>query len=267
MKKVATLVAVFMVSALPAFAHHGWGGNEDKLSDVTGTVTTGVSLAGPHATMKIKDAQGHIWDVTMAPPNRTQQSGVTEKLIPVGATVMVHGHRNKSPEHLRDQGHQADLQRQALRRLSGDGLDRNSRLPNSRLQGRCRCETVSLGPGSRVRREKRTSALDRRHRARAPNARVRSLDLRGRQHRAHPRRFLPLRFASRARSPAARCLAPCAPLGSRVSRFAGRHDRVRDRGDDGRGHARDEGDRLPGQSVPADQVPGDRGRGSSTSAR
>ena len=91
MKKVATLVAVFM-----AFAHHGWGGNEDKLSDVTGTVTTGVSLAGPHATMKIKDAQGHIWDVTMAPPNRTQQSGVTEKLIPVGATVMVHGHRNKS---------------------------------------------------------------------------------------------------------------------------------------------------------------------------
>jgi hypothetical protein len=57
MKKVATLVAVFMVSALPAFAHHGWGGNEDKLSDVTGTVTTGVSLAGPHATMKIKDAE------------------------------------------------------------------------------------------------------------------------------------------------------------------------------------------------------------------
>jgi hypothetical protein len=29
-----------MMSALPAFAHHGWGGNEDKLSDVTGTVTT-----------------------------------------------------------------------------------------------------------------------------------------------------------------------------------------------------------------------------------
>ena len=89
MKKVATLVAVFIMSALPAFAHHGWGGNEDKLSNVTGTVTTGVSLAGPHATMKIKDAEGHIWDVTMAPPNRTQDAGVTEKLIPVGSTVMV----------------------------------------------------------------------------------------------------------------------------------------------------------------------------------
>ena len=96
MKKVALLAAVFTLSALPALAHHGWGGNEDKLTDVTGTVTNAVSLSGPHGTMKIKDAQGHVWDVTMAPPARTQESGVTEKLIPVGATVMVHGHRNKS---------------------------------------------------------------------------------------------------------------------------------------------------------------------------
>ena len=95
MKKVATLVAVVMMSALPAFAHHGWGGNEDKLSNVTGTVTTGVSLSGPHATMKIKDAEGHIWDITMAPPNRTQQAGMKEGLIPLGSTVLVHGHRNK----------------------------------------------------------------------------------------------------------------------------------------------------------------------------
>ena len=96
MKKVATLVAVFMVSALPAFAHHGWGGNEDKLSDVTGTVTTGVSLAGPHATMRSRmprDTSG-----TSRWRRRTARSrpGVTEKLIPVGATVTVHGHRNKS---------------------------------------------------------------------------------------------------------------------------------------------------------------------------
>ena len=52
MKKVAMLLGVFTLSALPAFAHHGWGGNEDKLTDVTGTVTTAVSLAGPHGTMK-----------------------------------------------------------------------------------------------------------------------------------------------------------------------------------------------------------------------
>lgn len=88
-----------LVSPVPALAHHGWGGNDDKLSEVTGTVTTGVSLAGPHATMKIKDAQGHTWDVTMAPPNRTEQAGLKEGSIPLGSTVMVHGHRNKDPKN------------------------------------------------------------------------------------------------------------------------------------------------------------------------
>lgn len=91
----AALFAV-LLSPMPAFAHHGWGGNEDKVSEVTGTVTTTVSMAGPHATMKIKDAEGHIWDVTMAPPNRTQQAGLKDGMIPVGSTVMVHGHRNKN---------------------------------------------------------------------------------------------------------------------------------------------------------------------------
>ena len=65
---VLALVAAALFAARPALAHHGWGGNEDKLSEVTGTVTTAVSLAGPHATMKIKDKDGHVWDVTMAPP-------------------------------------------------------------------------------------------------------------------------------------------------------------------------------------------------------
>ena len=69
------LLAV-LLSPLPALAHHGWGGNEDKEFELSGTVTTSVSLAGPHGTMKIKDAQGNIWDVTMAPPFRTQQAGL-----------------------------------------------------------------------------------------------------------------------------------------------------------------------------------------------
>ena len=47
MKKVAMLLGVFTLSALPAFAHHGWGGNEDKLTDVTGTVTTPRQPGGP----------------------------------------------------------------------------------------------------------------------------------------------------------------------------------------------------------------------------
>lgn len=84
------------LSAPAAFAHHGWGGQSEQVSDMTGTVVQGVSLAGPHATMKI-NADGHVWDVTLAPPYRTQQAGLKEGVIPVGSTVTVKGNRNRDP--------------------------------------------------------------------------------------------------------------------------------------------------------------------------
>ena len=90
-------VVTIAVSALPVLAHHGWGGNSDEEFELTGTVEKGVSLAGPHATMKIR-AEGHVWDLTLAPPARTDQAGLKEGVIPVGATVTVHGHRNRDPK-------------------------------------------------------------------------------------------------------------------------------------------------------------------------
>jgi hypothetical protein len=83
--------------AIPALAHHGWGGNLDEEFEITGVVQTGVSLAGPHATMKL-NADGHVWDLTLAPPPSTKAAGLTEGLIPVGATVTIHGHRNRDPK-------------------------------------------------------------------------------------------------------------------------------------------------------------------------
>ena len=85
------------ISALPASAHHGWGGNADEEFDLTGTVQQGVSLSGPHATMKIL-ADGKVWDLTLAPPARTERAGLKEGTIPAGATVTIHGHRNKDPK-------------------------------------------------------------------------------------------------------------------------------------------------------------------------
>src|SRR5215472_15593853 len=58
--------------AVPAYAHHGWGGNVDQVTDMTGKVVQSVRLAGPHATMKI-DSGGHVWDITLAPPFRTNE--------------------------------------------------------------------------------------------------------------------------------------------------------------------------------------------------
>jgi hypothetical protein len=92
-------ILALSLSAVPAFAHHGWGGNSEQEFELTGTVTTGVSLSGPHATMKVL-SDGKVWDITLAPPARTSQAGLKEGVIPVGATVMIHGHRNLDPKRL-----------------------------------------------------------------------------------------------------------------------------------------------------------------------
>ena len=90
-------VAVAVLSTLPLSAHHGWGGYVDQTSDITGTVVTPVSLAGPHATMRIKSGD-QTWDVVLAPPARTESAGLKEGIIPMGATVTVHGNRSRDPK-------------------------------------------------------------------------------------------------------------------------------------------------------------------------
>ena len=89
------LAAALLLSltVVPLSAHHGWGGQQTQEFELTGVVTEGVRLAGPHGTMKIR-AQNQVWDITLAPSNRTAAAGLREGVIPVGATVTVHGHRN-----------------------------------------------------------------------------------------------------------------------------------------------------------------------------
>jgi hypothetical protein len=94
---VWTVASALALSSIPAAAHHGWAGNSEKEFELTGTVEQAVSLAGPHASMKVK-AQGQVWDITLAPPARTERAGLKEGIIPVGAEVKVHGHRNSDPK-------------------------------------------------------------------------------------------------------------------------------------------------------------------------
>jgi len=91
-------VLAISLLAVPASAHHGWGGNLDEEFEISGTVVTGLSLAGPHATMQIKASDGQVWDLTLAPPARTERAGLKEGVIPVGAMVAIHGHRNRDPK-------------------------------------------------------------------------------------------------------------------------------------------------------------------------
>ena len=90
----AACAFVALLSALPLSAHHGWGGYVEQLSDLSGTVTSPVSMAGPHATLKV-NAEGHEWDVVLAPPPRAAQAGLKDGMIPVGEKVIVHGQRHR----------------------------------------------------------------------------------------------------------------------------------------------------------------------------
>jgi hypothetical protein len=78
-------------------AHHGWAGYLAAEFELTGTLEAPVSLANPHATMKIR-VDGQVWDVVLAPPARTASAGLREGIIPVGARVTVHGHRHRDPK-------------------------------------------------------------------------------------------------------------------------------------------------------------------------
>jgi hypothetical protein len=89
--------AALVAAVLPAAAHHGWSGQGTEEFELVGTVESGVSLAGPHATMKVR-AEGQVWDITLAPGARTERAGLKEGVIPVGAQVTIHGHRSRDPK-------------------------------------------------------------------------------------------------------------------------------------------------------------------------
>lgn len=93
-------LAVALSTTVALDAHHGWSGYGDTDFQITGTVSTPVSTAGPHASLKIKAADGQIWNVVLAPPPRTEAAGLKEGIIPMGAQVTAHGHRHRDAKTL-----------------------------------------------------------------------------------------------------------------------------------------------------------------------
>jgi hypothetical protein len=88
------------LAALPVAAHHGWAGQESSEQiSLTGTVREPVNLAGPHATMQI-EVDGKVWDITLAPPARTQRAGLEADTLAVGDEVTIVGNRNSDEARL-----------------------------------------------------------------------------------------------------------------------------------------------------------------------
>ena len=91
------VLAAFALMAVaispPVSAHHGWSEYQDEQFEITGTLATPVSLAGPHATAQIQVGD-ELWDLVFAPSTRTAEAGLTEDVVPVGDTVTASGHRH-----------------------------------------------------------------------------------------------------------------------------------------------------------------------------
>ena len=99
--KLLTLLGSGMLAAtmsVTASAHHGWAGQGTEVFELSGTVHKAVSLAGPHATMQVKDKSGQVWDITLAPPARTDGAGLKAGVIPLGAAVTIRGKRSTDPK-------------------------------------------------------------------------------------------------------------------------------------------------------------------------
>jgi hypothetical protein len=120
-------MAVVLLAAAPAWAHHSFAAEFDQNDkvDLTGTVTK-VEWMNPHAhfSLAVKDASGKVtvWDLETGSPNALARRGVTRNSLKEGETVRVTGYRAKDHSFLASAGTVTFSDgRSAFAGTSGDG--------------------------------------------------------------------------------------------------------------------------------------------------
>ena len=77
------------MSVAPAIAHHGWSWAVDEQTTLQGTIQE-ISMAPPHPSLRVVEANGTVWHVDLANPNQTARSGFTAQSAKPGDAVTVH---------------------------------------------------------------------------------------------------------------------------------------------------------------------------------
>jgi hypothetical protein len=96
---VLAALAVGMLLAQGAMAHHGWGWASDEEFQITGSITN-VRLGNPHGEVTL-NVKGEDWVVEVGQPWRNERAGLTPALLSLGRLITVHGHRSaKESERL-----------------------------------------------------------------------------------------------------------------------------------------------------------------------
>ena len=81
-----------------ALAHHGWGSYDaNRVLRFTGRVAE-VQWQNPHVLIRLP-AEGHQWEVVLAPISRMEARGVRPEMLTTGAEVGVEGYPSTRHEH------------------------------------------------------------------------------------------------------------------------------------------------------------------------
>jgi len=85
---------VAIVSSTPTIAHHGWSWAVNEQTTLQGTIQE-ISMAPPHPSLRVAEANGTVWQVDLSNPNQTARSGFTAQSAKPGDAVTVLGNRHR----------------------------------------------------------------------------------------------------------------------------------------------------------------------------
>ncbi len=86
---VAAFVAILVIGATTALAHHGWSWTTGGNIQLTGLIKT-VKLGNPHGVLTV-DAEGEVWTVEVGQPWRNQRAGLKAGDLAKGVEVRIIG--------------------------------------------------------------------------------------------------------------------------------------------------------------------------------
>ena len=91
---VASMLAVLVMGATPALAHHGWSSYDaDRLVRIDAPLAD-VRYRSPHAEVAVQH-DGRRWEVILAPIHRMESRGLAEGALKDGKSVTIEGYPRK----------------------------------------------------------------------------------------------------------------------------------------------------------------------------
>lgn len=95
MRRRSAFIALGLLAAAPAAAHHGWSGYDSSQTvTLTGPITE-IAYGNPHVEIGL-EAEGSVMQIVLAPPSRLSRRGLPDGTMVVGDEASVEGYRHQT---------------------------------------------------------------------------------------------------------------------------------------------------------------------------